>query len=80
MPENWNLRGNLNVVYGNHALAIEDYTKAISLKSDYSEAFYNRGLVYLMIFQQSNACRDLKQSLQLGYAPANNIIVNFCTN
>jgi len=47
--ENFNNLGVQEYEKGNYEKAIEYFTKAIELKPDYAEAYYNRGLAYLKI-------------------------------
>ena len=52
---------------GEHEAAIKEYTKAIQSRSDYTFAYYNRGLAYLVLGQTEAARRDIeKAALKLG--------------
>ena len=51
---------------GNHKLAIEDYTRAIELKPDYAEAYYNRGGAFLRLGEREKAKSDLTTARNMG--------------
>ncbi|MEM9822491.1 MAG: tetratricopeptide repeat protein, partial [Bacteroidota bacterium] len=71
-------RGNLQLVFGFSQKAIQDYTRAIHLDRQYAEAYYNRGLSHLLLFDSVSACTDLEQSAELGYDRALEKIKYFC--
>lgn len=80
-PRNGELRknrGNLQLLYGLHRKAIDDYTKAIELNNDYAEAYYNRGLAFLLLHDKISACSDLDRSAGLGYEAAEETRTYFC--
>jgi tetratricopeptide (TPR) repeat protein len=66
-PEFWNLKGNMYILYGEYYEAISCYDKAITQNSNYAEAFYNRGLAFLMSYTPQRGCQDLLESRRLGY-------------
>ena len=45
--------------------AIEDYTKAIELNPNYTDAYYNRSLVYNYKGDLDRALNDLNRAIQL---------------
>jgi tetratricopeptide (TPR) repeat protein len=73
-------RGNLNLVFGFHDRAFNDYTNAIDLDEDYKEAYFNRGLTNIMYYDSAAGCADLRISSDLGYEKANLISTYFCAN
>lgn len=77
-PEYWNLKGNMHMLYADYYEAITCYDNAILLKTDYAEAFYNRGLAFLMSYVPKRGCEDLHESKRLGYGRADEAILNFC--
>ena len=58
--------------------AIEDFTKAVELNSEDSEAFMNRGMARITIGQKESGCLDLSKSGELGYSEAYRAIKEFC--
>jgi tetratricopeptide (TPR) repeat protein len=46
-------------------MAIADFTKALALKEDYSEAYYGRGLAYHCISKYSLALQDMEMAIRL---------------
>jgi tetratricopeptide (TPR) repeat protein len=77
-PEYWNLKGNMHMLYADYYEAITSYDNAIMLKPDYAEAYYNRGLAFLMSYTPKRGCEDLNESKRLGYNRAAEAILNFC--
>lgn len=69
---------NLKVLLGIYKGAIEDYNTALSFKSDYTEAIYNRGVVYVLLNNMPLACEDFYRSSQLGSARAEKKYTFFC--
>ena len=70
---------NRGVAYGkksNYVRAIQDYTKAIALKSDFAEAYKNRGEVWLHLGEWEKAKLDLTVAKAMGV----NIINGFHNN
>ena len=39
---------------------------------NYKEAYYNRGIAYIISFRLMQGCQDLRNSLSLGYKPSEN--------
>lgn len=81
-PKNAELRknrGNLNLLFGMHRNAIEDYTEAIALDENYAEAYYNRALAFFLIYDKISGCADLDQSIDLGFEVATKTRDYFCT-
>jgi len=64
-------KGIENSQAGNYELAVKDFTKAISLKPNYPEAFYNRGIVYFEIKQPEKGFKDFDKAISLN--PENGI-------
>lgn len=54
-------------VKGQYDKAIEDYNKAILLKPDLAEAYFNRGVAYQSKGQKNMAIADYKKSCGLGH-------------
>ena len=81
-PDNAELRknrGNLHLLFGLHRKAIDDYTDAIQLDENYSEAYYNRGLTFFLLYDKVSGCADLDKSIDLGYEMAMEAKTYFCT-
>lgn len=58
--------------------AIKAYTQAIKLKTDFKEAYLNRGLTYLFLKQQKQACLDLQQAANYGLSNGPLIYNKYC--
>ncbi len=59
---------------GNVQNAIDKLTKAIELNDTFAEAYYNRGLLRLLINENTLAIQDLSKAGELGIVGAYNII------
>ena len=79
--------GNLAYVYYNRAncyfakkdysKAMEDYNTALQMKSDYAEAFCQRGLVKIAT-NDNTACDDIKKAHKLGLEDAKTELKKHC--
>lgn len=47
--------------------AVKDYTRAISRKAEFPEAYINRGEMNYLIGKEAKGCSDLKRACDLGY-------------
>jgi tetratricopeptide (TPR) repeat protein len=47
--------------------ALKDINKSLVIDSTNSYAYKNRALVYMGMYQQKNACKDLEKALKMGY-------------
>lgn len=74
-----NNRGILKGKSGQTSQAIADFEQAIRIKPDYAEAWYNRGIAYFQAGDHERACADWKASDQLGFTPARQAVVRYCT-
>lgn len=74
----YNLRGNVNTLFGKYWDALEDFDRAIDIDPRYSEAVYNRGITRILSYQSIDGCRDLEESLRMGYLPAREKLDFFC--
>lgn len=59
-------RGLAHSKKGELELAIENYTKAIELKPDYADAFYNRSKTWLHLGEQEKAKSDMAAASSIG--------------
>ena len=78
--KNWNLKGNIELLFGKYDAAINSYTEAIAIDLDYAEAYYNRGLAYYMSNRAQFGCQDVEVSKQLGYERAENLLKYLCSD
>jgi len=60
--------------------AIENFTKAIEIDSDFAEAYFNRGLTYLFIGEDVKGLADLSKAGELGIYKSYNLIQRFKKN
>ena len=63
--ETYLLWGYVKDELGDHKGAISDYTKAIQLKPDFADAYYNRGVAKGNLGQYSDAITDYDKMIQL---------------
>jgi len=68
----YNNRGVIYKDLGNYRQAIEDFNKAIEIKSDNAVAYYNRGNVYTDLGNYRQAIAELNRAIEInpGYAEA----------
>jgi len=52
--------------------------RAIELKPDFAQAYFNRGLTHLFLKKTDLGCRDLGKSGELGIKEAYNIMLRYC--
>jgi tetratricopeptide (TPR) repeat protein len=74
MAPAWYNKGNILVEIQDYDHAIEAYTKAIDLKSDMGEAYFNRGYVHLKLGNKRAGIEDLSKAGELGIVGAYNLI------
>jgi len=79
-PENWNLKGNIELLYGQFDEAIESFSRALDQNSKFYEAQYNRGLAYLMSYRPIQGCSDLRNAVSYGFEEGEKAFENFCGN
>ena len=53
-------------ILGQYQRAIEDYNEAIRIKPDYADAYYNRGVAYLLQGNKELGCPDAQKACELG--------------
>lgn len=58
--------------------AIVEYSKAIEINSNFSAAYYNRGLVEASSGQKEKGCQDLRKAADLGEKDAEKMIEKYC--
>jgi hypothetical protein len=73
-----NNRGILKGKAGNITGAIADFEQAINIKSDYAEAYYNRGVALYQKGEKQRACSDWQRATSLGFKPAALAISSYC--
>ncbi|WP_029904206.1 tetratricopeptide repeat protein [Prevotella sp. 10(H)] len=64
-PKGFYSRGCIYQMLDEDSLAILDYTKAVSLNSDYSDAYYNRGIIYEGLGNYDKALNDYSKAIKL---------------
>lgn len=67
-------KGNILFEMEDYDGASQAYTEAINLKSDFGEAYYNRGYIALKAGMRANGIADLSKAGELGIIPAYNLI------
>lgn len=74
----YKLRGNTFMLLGRFQQAANDYTRAIRLDEDFAEAYFNRGMARLMLYNRPDGCFDLEQGIDLGYEEGAERFQLFC--
>lgn len=70
----WYNLGNIDFELGDIQAAADAYTRAIAIKSDFGEAYFNRGYMKLQQGYQHGGIEDLSKAGELGIIPAYNLI------
>ena len=63
-PLSFNCRGGVYYYTKDYDKALKDFSRAVQLKSDYSDAYYNRGLVYNNLGKYDEAIQDYSASIK----------------
>jgi hypothetical protein len=58
--------------------ALLDINNAIKINPKYSAAYYVSGLIKNAVGDNNGGCFDLSKAGELGYAPAYNVIKDYC--
>lgn len=67
-------KGNIFYNQGDYTSAISCYASAISVKADFGEAYYNRGIAYLRLGNMDKGMEDLSRAGELGIMSSYNVI------
>ncbi len=70
-------KANMLCIQQDFKAAISYYTQAISVDSDFAEAYFNRGLTYIYIGDNEKGLADLSKAGELGIYQAYNLISRF---
>lgn len=71
-------RGNLYCKADKFRFAIDEYSQAIKLYPEFAEAYYNRGLIKVLLNDIEGGARDLSRAGELGISEAYNVIKRYC--
>jgi tetratricopeptide (TPR) repeat protein len=63
---------------GNYREAINDFSRAIALQNDFAEAWYNRGLLSILLNENNLGCGDLSRAGELGITDAYRVMKRYC--
>ena len=70
-------KANMLCIQQDFKAAISYYTQAIAKDNDFAEAYFNRGLTYIYIGENSKGIADLSKAGELGIYQAYNLISRF---
>ena len=77
----WNKQGVELAKKYQYKEAFTAFTKAIELKADFAEAYYNRATVWFELpansFPNSDGCADLKKAKELGFKVKDSVMKDF---
>lgn len=69
--QDWNKQGLDHFKKFEYKEAYECFTKAVEMKADYAEAYYNRGMTWFQLpagsYSCNDGCTDLKKAKELGF-------------
>jgi tetratricopeptide (TPR) repeat protein len=63
---------------GEFRKALNDFSKAIEHLSGFAEAYYNRGLISILLNENLSGCEDLSHAGELGILDAYRVIKRTC--
>lgn len=69
---------NLFCLSGKPVESIESYSKAISLYPEMGDAYFNRGLVQILVQDKEKGCMDFSKAGELGVKDAYGMITKYC--
>ncbi len=67
-------KGNAYMLMGDYTSAISCYSRAIDMKPDMGEAYYNRGLMYMRMGNRQRGVADMSKAGELGILPSYNVL------
>jgi tetratricopeptide (TPR) repeat protein len=77
----WNKQGVDHSKKFEYKQAYECFTKAIELKPDFAEAYYNRATVWFELpaktYENTDGCVDLKKAKSLGFKVKDDVLKEF---
>lgn len=77
----WNKQGVDHAKKFEYSKAYDCFTKAVELKADFAEAYYNRATVWFELpantYPNADGCADLKKAKDLGFKDAEKKIKEF---
>ena len=68
----------VSALMNNLSDAINDYSECIEIDNTFAPAYFNRGLLYLLIGETQKGCSDLSRAGELGIELSYNIIYKYC--
>jgi len=75
----YKLRGNLYLLLEKYFAAEDDYSRALQLEPEMTEALHNRGIARLLGHKRLDACQDFQDSHRLGYEPSGEPLKYLCS-
>ena len=77
----WNKQGVDHSKKYEYKQAYECFTKAIALKADFAEAYYNRATVWFELpanaYPNADGCADLKKAKELGFKLKDDVLKKY---
>lgn len=74
MPIAWYNKGVALAAEGDYTSALQAFNRALELRPDFGEAYFNRGYVYLYLGNREAAFSDLSRAGSLGIVPSYNLL------
>lgn len=71
-------RGQLKVQISKMKSALPDYNRAIELKADFGNAYFNRAALFYIFNDISAACADWSKAAELGVPGAGDLVMSNC--
>jgi tetratricopeptide (TPR) repeat protein len=74
----WYNRSYVKCLKGDYWGAVSDLTRALELKSDLPEAYYNKGLILIYLNLKTVGCNDMSNAGELGIQDAYHVMKRYC--
>lgn len=71
-------RGQLKVQMNMMAQAMEDYNRAIELKPEFGNAYFNRAALFFIYGDKTSACQDWSRAAELNVPGASDVVLSMC--
>jgi tetratricopeptide (TPR) repeat protein len=73
-------RGQLKVQINMMAQAMEDYNRAIELKPELGNAYFNRAALFFIYGDKASACQDWNKAAELNVPGASDVVLSMCNH
>lgn len=76
----WYNRGLVKSLKGDFWGAVSDFSKALEYKTDFPEAYFNKGLILIYLNLKTVGCQDISEAGEGGITSSYEVLKRFCNN